>query len=77
MPEAFDDGCPEGGVKIPAATLRERLPLVIMAVMLRARQVYADEVMPNDPVCMSFVNFVELIERLEAEGKNPRIIASY
>jgi hypothetical protein len=76
LPEAFvSDG--DSGVAIPAATLRKRLPATLAAARERQRRVYRAREGDDDPVVMAFVRFVELIERLEAEGKNPRIVVSW
>lgn len=61
-----------GYVPIPAATLRERLPQAINATSKR----YASDPIVADAVA-SVVKFVELYEKLEAEGKHPRVYVSY
>ena len=73
MPEAFDDDAPEDGVRIPAATLRERLPDTLDACRERERLIYKSDDAPT----RAFEDFVQLAERLETEGRNPRVIASY
>lgn len=62
---------------IPSKILRERLPAAIEAAIERARVVYGEEVGPESPEIKSLKNFVELYERLEAEGKHPYILNSY
>lgn len=75
VPEAFKaHGEP---VHIPAATLRERLPKVMKAAMRRERDIYRQEVNEDSPAVRSFVEFVELAERLEAEGQAPTVRASF
>lgn len=61
-----------GAIPIPAATLRERLPEAIEATMQR----YADDPIATQAAA-SVAAFVELYERLDAEGKNPRVYVSY
>lgn len=78
MPEAFDNLKGLDGAHIPAATLRERLPAVMKAAMRRERTIYKNSNVNEDsPAVRSFIEFVELAERLEAEGKEPMVIASY
>ncbi|MCP4493321.1 MAG: hypothetical protein GY820_39355 [Gammaproteobacteria bacterium] len=67
--EAFDGD--QDGVAIPAATLRDRLPAAQEAT--RERYEGCDFV---DEAAKSFADFAALAERLESEGKNPRVIAS-
>jgi len=55
---------------IPAATLRERLP----AAQERARVRY-DGAPWGEEQARAIEAFVELVERLEAEGRNPIIVA--
>ena len=75
VPEAFDaHGDP---VRIPAKTLRDRLPETMKAAMKRERRVYMQPVNEDSPVVRSFVEFVELAEALEADGKAFTIAASY
>jgi hypothetical protein len=61
-----------GAIPIPVAALRERLPQAINATAQR----YADDPIVGEAV-KSVVAFVELYERLEAEGKHPRVYVSY
>lgn len=75
VPEAFDaDGDP---VRIPAKTLRDRLPETMKAAMRRERQIYHERPNEDSPAIRSFVEFVELAEALEADGKSFTIAASY
>jgi hypothetical protein len=71
FPECFEN---EDDVAIPAAKLRERLPDAINAT--RARYADSDGKFIAE-VIASVVSFVELYERLESEGKNPRVYVSY
>ena len=74
--EAFDADSREA--EIPAAVMRSRLPDVIQAAMLRSRQIYRKEAMPDDPCIKSFTDFVDLCQRKETEtGKPCTIVASY
>lgn len=76
VPEAFD--AHGGAVKIPAATLRKRLPLAMKTALRREREVYRNaEVNEDSPVVQSFVSFVELAEQLEEQGRTFTIVASY
>ena len=89
-PEAFDetsgpkhtcmeneDGCEAcKGVRILAHVLRERLPAVLDAARERERIIYKERE-PDEDVLKAFVSFVELAEAKEAEGKNPRVCASF
>lgn len=61
-----------GAIPIPAATLRERLPNAINATSRR----YAGDPIVSKAVA-SVIAFVDLYERLDAEGKNPRVYVSY
>ncbi len=65
--------------KIPARVLRERLPRTLELAMQREVLVYdAQTVSVDDPAVRSFVDFVELCERKEAETGEPvTIVASY
>lgn len=69
------------GVAIPAAVLRARLPKALKLAQRRQREIYeynsatADEEdrALNLAILKSFKDFVTLVERLEAEGKHPRV----
>lgn len=75
VPEAFDaHGDP---VHIPAKTLRDRLPKTMKAAMQRERDIYRQTPNEDSPAIRSFVEFVELAEQLEADGKSFTIRASY
>lgn len=75
LPEVFEaQGDP---INIPASTLRERLPETMKAAMKREREVYRKRPNEDSPVVRSFVEFVELAEQLEADGKSFTIRASY
>lgn len=75
VPEAFDaQGDP---VHISASTLRERLPETMKNAMRREREVYRGSPNEDSPVVRSFVEFVELAEALEADGKSFTIMAAY
>jgi hypothetical protein len=78
VPEAFETDDEEGAA-IPAATLRERLPDALQDARERMKHIYSQDPDSDDgkAVLASFENFVSLIERLEAEGRNPRVIASW
>jgi hypothetical protein len=75
VPEAFE----ELRVPIHAATLRDRLPAVLVVAEARERKIYG----VHDPakierVLRSYCDFVALCERKEAETREPcLIIASY
>jgi hypothetical protein len=76
--EAFDS--PDGQAKIPAKTLRRRLPKTIRLAKERERRVYKRKgrIPDDDPVIKSFTDFVALCERKERETGEPvTIIASY
>lgn len=72
VPEAFDaadNG--EGGVPIPAAVLRQRLPKALAACKKRHTTIYKDS---PDAIAMyqkAYIDFVELAERKEAELGTP------
>ena len=71
MPEAFDrDNC-----VIASSTLKERLPATLEAVAERERTIYHHEI-PDPETLKSFVDFVDLHERLEQDGKQPTITVS-
>ena len=82
VPEAFDptpalDVDEEGAVRIPAWVLRNRLPAALSAARERALQVYGERLSTDAPELRAFVDFVELAERLEAAGRQPRVLASW
>ncbi|MFA5168827.1 MAG: hypothetical protein WC530_09905, partial [Candidatus Omnitrophota bacterium] len=74
--EAFDQ---KGGAKIPAKTLRERLPKTLELVDRRERDVYKQKDKAKiELIQKSFVDFVRLCERKEKEAGEPcTIIANY
>ena len=75
VPEAFKArGAP---VRIAASTLRDRLPETMKAALRREREVYRGSPNEDSPMIQSFVEFVELAEALEADGKSFTIFASY
>ena len=71
VPESFNDG--EGPVAIPAATMRERLPAALEACALR----YNGEGSVKEMAQRSLIEFVELAERWESEGKAVYVLNSY
>lgn len=73
VPEAF---AAEGkAVEIQAATLRSRLPEVLVLVRERSRKIYHERAAK---AVKAFVDFVELAERKEKETGHPVLIeASY
>lgn len=80
VPEAFEDETGDG-VRIPASTLRQRLPEVVEVVMARMSIVY-NETIEGDPlqhpVIKSYIDFVQLAERKEKEtGQAVVIFASW
>jgi len=75
VPEAFDEDC--DAAAIPAATLRERLPDTLDAARRRELLIYESDEERVAGVLRSYEQFVELAERLEAEGREPRIVASW
>lgn len=74
MPEAFEN---ESRARIPAATLRERLPETLRLAEIRQRQIY-DATTPEEiqPVLDSYTAFVELCERMERKTGQPVEIAA-
>lgn len=79
VPEAFDTDDPNGA-RIPAATLRERLPQTLATATARQLLVYQADADHEETraIVKSFTDFVELCERKEKETGEPcRIIASY
>jgi hypothetical protein len=73
VPEAFKDDEAE----IPAATLRERLPAVLAVVEKRHTTVYDDSPESIAEFQQSYIDFVDLAERKEAEtGKPVRVVVS-
>ena len=79
VPEAFEtrDVDEEGAVRIPALLLRDRLPAALTVARERALRVYGERLSTDAPELRAFVDFVELAERLEAEGRAPRVLASW
>jgi hypothetical protein len=79
VPEAFDDTSEEGA-RIPAVTLRERLPATLKLARERQVRVYNEKPFSAETkrVLKSFSDFVALCERKERETGEPcRISASY
>lgn len=77
VPEAFRAG--DRAPKIPAATMRARLPDVFQTAIERERKVYANASDSDETltVLKSFRDFVELCERKERETGEPcTILAS-
>ena len=78
LKEAFEDHYGlDDGVEIPCEILRERLSMTLKMHIKRHSDTYKEIVYEDDPSAQSFVKFVELAERLTAENKRPKIIASY
>lgn len=77
LPECFEPGQSCEPKAIPAATLRERLPDVVQLALQRERNVYRNVVDEHSPVIRSFVDFVELAERMEAEGRGVTVVVSW
>lgn len=78
VPEAFE--AVEAGdddAMIPAATLRLRLEEAVETAVARQQNIYGEVATEAHPMVRSLRAFVELVERLEREGKRPHIIASY
>jgi len=77
VPEAFDH---PDGARIPASTLRERLPETLATATRRQHLVYNEgpEHDNTRTILKSFSDFVELCERKEQEAGEPcTITASY
>lgn len=76
VPEAFEaDECV---AEIPASILRSRLADATQTVIERSKKVYKTTITKNDPSVQSFVDFVELAEKIETKtGKPVTVIASY
>lgn len=76
LPEGFEaHGEP---VHIPPEVLRERLPGVIKDAMERERALYGNDTVDEEsPVIRSFTDFVELYEKMAAQGKHPMVHVSY
>lgn len=64
-------------MQIPAATLRGRLEAACGTAIERGRKVYDEALTGDSAEVRAFVDFVALAERLEAEGRCPRVYASY
>ncbi len=67
----------DGKAKIPAATLRERLPHTLELVEERERKIYKSDERTIEEVKQSFRDFVSLCERHEETGEPVEIIASW
>ncbi len=74
VPVAFDSNEP---VRIPAWVLRNRLPAALSVARERALRVYGERLSDGAPELRAFVDFVELAERMEAEGREPWVLASW
>ena len=72
-PECWRDS---NEVSIPASTLRQRLPDTLTAAKKRSKDVYHESIEDTSPILQSFKDFVAMYERLEVEGKCPRIHVS-
>lgn len=70
--EAFESESHEA--KIPAATLRERLPHTLGLVEERQRELYGQTEAEIEEVKQSFRDFVELCARKETETGEPCVI---
>lgn len=75
--EIGDDEDNPIGARIPAPVLRSRLKAAIVACKERALKNYNEVLNDESPHVRSIIAFVELAERKEAEGKNPRVYCSY
>lgn len=69
--------CIERGVHIPTDVLIGRLEETCETVIRRAKEVYKEDIGPDDPTVKSFIDFVRLAEKLEREGKETFIYASF
>ena len=75
VPEAFDS---KDGAAITAATLRSRLPKTLRLAKRRQRTICNAGEEEIKRALQSYINFVELCERMEkATGKPVRIVASW
>lgn len=70
------EGWGEDEVHISATTLRERLPAALEAVKERARKLYREDLADDSPLLQAYRDFVELADRKEAAGLNPRVHVS-
>jgi len=64
----------EGAVRIPAWLLRNRLSAALSTARERALRVYGERLSADAPELRAFV---ELAERLEAEGRESRVRSSW
>ena len=74
VPEAFES---DEAARIPASVLRNRLPAALSVARERALRVYGERLSTDAPELRAFVDFVELAERLEADGREPQVLASW
>lgn len=74
VPEAFES---DEAVRIPASVLRNRLAAALSTARERALRVYGERLSTDAPELRAFADFVALAERLEAEGRRPRVLASW
>ena len=74
VPEGFVDYYEP--TSIPSSTLLQRLPETLLTCKERFRVVYNKELNDDDPVLKSYTDFVHLYAKLEANGKNPKILVS-
>lgn len=72
-PEAFE----EGGARIEAATLQERLPHTLALVEERSRKLYDDSESEIEETKQSFRDFVALCEEKEKETGEPVTIMAW
>ena len=66
----------DGWASVPASTLRVRLPAVIAVAKERYAKIYDVALTDDAEQLKAYRDFVELYERLESEGKHPRIYVS-
>lgn len=64
-------------MSIPAWVLCNRLPAALNVARERALRIYGERFITEAPELRASVDFVELAERLEAEGREPRALASW
>lgn len=78
LPECFAEGASCEPQVLSAATLRERLPQAMKLALQREREVYKNpDANEDSPAVRSFAEFVALAERLEAQGQEVSVVASW
>ena len=69
----------EGGVAyvFPSKLLKDRLVEAVKLAIERSMKLYGSSVQDANESANEYVAFVAMLEKLESQGKNPRVVVSY